>query len=98
MDLKKSFKICKTSLFELYISWRVLKVANMFSSFLCQSMMSLLIFVVVEVLLDVGQLDKEKEEEEEEEARSSLPLIIFISVVDTFQPDNMDTLLPTGRK
>ena len=60
-------------------------------------MMSLLIFVVVEVLLDVGQLDKEKEEEEEE-ARSSVPLIIFISVVDTFQPDNMDTLLPTGRK
>ena len=58
-------------------------------------MMSLLIFVVVEVLLDVGQLDKEKEEEE---ARSSLPLIIFISVVDTFQPDKMDTLLPTGRK
>ena len=79
---------------------RVLKVElNLFSSFLCRSM-SCLIFVVGEVLLGVGQLDEEKEEkgEKEEKARMRLLLILLISVVNTFLPDKVDTLLPTWQK
>ena len=60
----------------------------------------------VEVLLDVGQLDEEKEEKEEkgekeekeEKARRRLLLILLISVVNTFLPDKVDTLLPTWQK
>ena len=90
--LRLNFTVLQLVLkFEPYSSTPCINVFSLLS--LSVNVLQCLIFVVVEVLLDVCQLNKEEEkekQEEEEEARRRLggSAILLIFVVDTLLPDN----------